>query len=79
VVIARGEAVAGAIPTAEELYAASDAAALAAAAAIARARAPAEVRPGDAVPFLVAIGDAPPDLEGASLRIDVAPAGGAAP
>jgi hypothetical protein len=37
------------------------------------------VRPGDSVPFLVAIGDAPPDLEDAALRVDVAPAGGGAP
>jgi len=33
------------------------------------------VQPGDAVPFLVTIGDAPPDLDGASLRLAVAPAG----
>ena len=45
----------------------------------ARARAPAEVRPGDAVAFLVAIGDAPADLDGASLRVEVGPAGGGAP
>lgn len=78
-VLARGEALAGAVPTEEELYLAADDAAVAAAAGAARARAPAQIRPGDAVPFLVPIGDAPPDLEGASLRIDVAPAGGTAP
>ncbi len=78
-VIARGAAIAGGVPTAEELYGAGDATALAAALAAARARAPAEVRPGDAVPFLVAIGDAPADLEGATLRVEVAPAGGASP
>ncbi len=78
-VLARGEVLAGAVPTAEELYGAADEKALAAVATAASARAPAEVRPGDSVPFLVAVGDAPPDLEGASLRIDVAPAGGGAP
>ena len=78
-VVARGEVLAGAVATPEELWGAGDDAALAAVAAAARARAPAEVRPGDSVPFLVAIGDAPLDLEGASLRVDVAPAGGGAP
>jgi hypothetical protein len=63
------------VPTPEELWGAGDDAALAAVTAAARSRAPAQVRPGDSVPFLLAIGDAPPDLEGASLRIDVAPAG----
>jgi predicted Zn finger-like uncharacterized protein len=71
--LATGEAVAGAVPTAEELYLALDAAAITAATSAARPRAPAEVRPGDVVPFLVAIGDAPPDLEGASLKIEVSP------
>lgn len=75
-VLARGEAIAGAVPTPEELYAAADDAALARAAKAARRRAPAAVKPGDAVPFLVAIGDAPPDLEGAAIRLDVAAAGG---
>ncbi len=75
-VLARGEAIAGAVPTPEELYAAADEAALARAAKAARRRAPAAVKPGDAVPFLVAIGDAPPDLEGAAIRLDVAAAGG---
>jgi predicted Zn finger-like uncharacterized protein len=87
-VLARGEALAGAVPTEEELYFAADDAAIAAVTRTARARAPGAVRPGDAVPFLVPVGDAPPDLEGASLRIDVAAAaadaaggaaGGAAP
>jgi len=72
-VLARGEAIAGAVPTPEELFTAGDDAALARNAAAARVRAPAEVRPGDAVPFLVAIGDAPPDLEGAGIRFDLAP------
>jgi predicted Zn finger-like uncharacterized protein len=74
-VIARGEAVAGGIATPEELHAAVDGAALGRAASAARARAPREVRPGEALPFLVAVGDAPADLEGAALRVDVAPVG----
>jgi hypothetical protein len=78
-VVAHGEVLAGAVPTPEELWGAGDDAALAAVTAAARARAPKQVRPGDSVPFLVAIGDAPPDLEGASLRVDVAPAGSGAP
>jgi predicted Zn finger-like uncharacterized protein len=76
-VLARGEAIAGAVPTPEELYLAADDAALARVAAAARARAPAEVRPGDAVPFLVAIGQAPADLEGATLRLELSPAASA--
>jgi hypothetical protein len=72
-VIARGEAIAGAVPTPEELHGAGDPAALAEVAAAARPRAPARVSPGDAVPFLVAIGDAPGDLDGASLRVAVTP------
>lgn len=77
-VIARGEALAGAIPTAEALHRAADAAALAAVAREAAARAPAQLAPGAAVPFLVAIADHPADLEGASLRVEVV-AGGDAP
>jgi predicted Zn finger-like uncharacterized protein len=75
-VVARGEAIAGGMPTPEELHGASDAAALAQAAGAARARAPREVRPGDELPFLVAVGDAPADVDGASLRVAVAPRGG---
>jgi len=78
-VIARAEGLAGAVPTAEELHAATDPAALASVVAAARARAPATVRPGDAVPFLVAVGDAPAEVEGTSVRVEVAPAGGASP
>jgi hypothetical protein len=78
-VLARGEAVAGAVPTAEELHEAADPAALARAAHNAAARAPRTVRPGEAVPFLVAIGDAPADLEGASLRVAISPLGRATP
>ncbi|HET8540123.1 MAG TPA: zinc-ribbon domain-containing protein [Anaeromyxobacter sp.] len=78
-VVARGEAIAGAVPTPEELWGARDAAALAATASAAARRAPAAVRPGDAVPFLVAIADQPADLTGASLRVAAAPDGSAAP
>jgi Meckel syndrome type 1 protein len=78
-VLARGEAIAGAVPTPEELHSAADDAALALVAEAARARAPAEVRPGDAVPFLVALGAAPPELEGATLRLELAPAASGAP
>ncbi len=76
-VVARGEAAAGVVPTAEELWGASDAAALASLPQ-ALARAPAAIRPGDAVPFVVVIADPPADLEGASVRVVLAP-GGAAP
>jgi hypothetical protein len=72
-VIASGDALAGAVPTAEELYGAGDPAALTRVVAAARARAPAEVRPGDSVPFLVALGDAPANLDGAAVRLAVSP------
>lgn len=75
-VLARGEALAGAAPTPEELHGAADAAALAAVRRAAAARAPREVAPGDVIPFLIAIGDAPADVEGASVRVTVAPSGG---
>lgn len=78
-VVARGDAVAGALPTPEELWGAKDAAALAAVAAAAARRAPARVSPGDAVPFLVAIADQPADLSGTTLRVDVAPSESASP
>ncbi len=78
-VIARGEAVAGAIPTPEELWRSVDAAAIGALARAAASRAPRQVRPGDAVPFLVAIPDHPADLDGAAVRVEVAPAAGVAP
>lgn len=67
-VVGRGEGVAGALLTPEELYGAADAAALAQAAADAAARA-APVRPGQAVPFLVALSDYPEDLSGVALRV----------
>jgi Meckel syndrome type 1 protein len=78
-VVARGEALAGALPTPEELYQAADAAAVAAVAQAAGARAPARIRPGDAVPFLVAIAEYPADLDGARVRVALAEAGGTAP
>jgi Meckel syndrome type 1 protein len=78
-VVASGEGIAGAVPTPEELWRARDAAALEAAEAAARARAPAVVRPGDTVPFLVAIGDPPADLSGTSLRLEAGPAAGGSP
>jgi predicted Zn finger-like uncharacterized protein len=74
-VIARGEALAGAVPGAEELFGTKDAESLAAVARAVAARAPREVRPGDALPFLVAISDHPADLAGASLRVSVEAAG----
>ncbi len=77
-VIARGAALAGAVPTAEELWTAPDSS-LKSVAQAASARVPAQVRPGDRVPFLVAIGDHPGDLEGATLRLALSPAEGKAP
>jgi predicted Zn finger-like uncharacterized protein len=68
-VLARGAATAGAVPSPEELHGAGDAAALEALAAAVVARAPDGVRPGDTVPFVVALGDAPADLTGASIRV----------
>jgi predicted Zn finger-like uncharacterized protein len=78
-VIARGAALAGAVPTPEELWAAPDASALEVVARAASARAPGQVRPGDRVPFLVAIADHPADLDGATLRFDLSPQEGKAP
>lgn len=72
-VIARGETLAGALPTPEELWAADDEVALDALAASLRARAARPVRPGQPIPFLVAIADYPADLSGASLRVAAAP------
>jgi predicted Zn finger-like uncharacterized protein len=78
-VVARGEGLAGAVPSAEELWSAPDGAAFASVTRAVAARAPAEIRPGDVVPFLVAIADPPADLEGASVRVVLAAAAGAAP
>lgn len=68
-VLARGEGLAGGLPTPEELHGAVDAAALARVAATAGARAPAALAPGQALPFLVALADYPADLAGVSLRV----------
>jgi predicted Zn finger-like uncharacterized protein len=74
-VIARGTALAGAVPAAEELHAAGTPAALEALAGAIRRRAPPRVRPGDEVAFLVAVSDAPDDLAGAALRVKAEPRG----
>jgi predicted Zn finger-like uncharacterized protein len=71
-VLARGEARAGAVLGPEELYASRDAAGLAAA-ADRRAKEAARVKPGQSVPFLVAISDYPADVAGAGLRVTVEP------
>ncbi|MGB8932889.1 MAG: zinc-ribbon domain-containing protein [Anaeromyxobacteraceae bacterium] len=80
-VLARGEASAGAVPTPEELYASRDAAGLAAAVARRVRTKLADVKPGESVPFMVAISDYPGDVAGARLRVTVEPvdarAGGA--
>ncbi|HUL60244.1 MAG TPA: hypothetical protein VLU43_13260, partial [Anaeromyxobacteraceae bacterium] len=57
------------LPTPEELWLAGDEAALEDAARAAASRAPHPIRSGEAVPFLIAISDAPPDAAGAALRI----------
>ena len=72
-VLARGEAGAGVVPTAEELYASRDAAGLVAAAESRAAGRHKGVKPGEAVPFLVAISDYPPDVVGAGLHVTVEP------
>jgi predicted Zn finger-like uncharacterized protein len=74
-VLASGEALAGALPTPEELWAAGDSAALEALSASLRARAARPVRAGEEVPFLVAIAEYPADLSGASLRVTAEPEG----
>jgi predicted Zn finger-like uncharacterized protein len=72
-VLARGEVRAGAVPTPEELHGTRDAVGIAAAIQRHAAGVPRAVNPGDAVPFLVAISDFPPDVAGAGLRITVEP------
>lgn len=76
-VIARGSAIAGAVPTAEELHGARDTALLQALSRETASRAPGEVEPGKAIPFLVVLDDVPADLKGASLRLVATPGGGA--
>jgi Meckel syndrome type 1 protein len=77
VVVARGEGLAGAVPTAEELHEATDRGALDALAARLDAGAPA-VAPGERVPFLLALPDAPADLTGVSVRAWAEASGGGA-
>jgi predicted Zn finger-like uncharacterized protein len=74
-VVASGEARAGAVPSSEELYTARDAAAIAALFARLEAKAPNAVKPGDALPFLVAISDFPADISGIGLKVSVEPVG----
>jgi predicted Zn finger-like uncharacterized protein len=68
-VLARGEALAGALPTPEEVHGAIDRAALDALAAEAQGRIPRAIAPGQRVDFLVLLGDAPADVSGASVRV----------
>jgi hypothetical protein len=74
-VLARGEGIAGAVPTAEELYEATDRAALDALIARLRGRGPEAVAPGDRIPFLVTLPDAPARLAGATVRVRAVVAG----
>lgn len=74
-VVAHRSALAGAVPTPEELHAARDATALDALSRRLATRAR-SVPPGDPVPFLVAFADVPEDLTGASLRVVASPAAG---
>jgi predicted Zn finger-like uncharacterized protein len=68
-VVARGETLAGAVPTPEELHAIRDAADLARRAGEWTRRAPVQVPPGAALPFVVAIVDVPADLSGTTVRV----------
>ncbi|ABC80710.1 zinc-ribbon domain-containing protein [Anaeromyxobacter dehalogenans] len=68
-VIARGAAPAGAVATPEELHGAGGPAELEAVVRAAAARAPAQLRPGESLPFLVVLPDAPDDLAGATVRV----------
>jgi hypothetical protein len=68
-VMAQGEVVAGAVPTPEEVWKASDRAGLEALASQLSKRAPKRVAAGDRLGFLVTIADAPVDLDGASVRL----------
>jgi hypothetical protein len=73
-VVARGEARAGPAPTPEDLAGFRDAASFAAELARKGVKPPPSVKPGDALPFLVAIADFPADVAGAELRVKVEPA-----
>jgi Meckel syndrome type 1 protein len=68
-VLAQGEVVAGAVPTPEEVWRATDRAGLEALSAELGKRAPKQVAAGDRLAFLVTLGDAPADLAGTSVRI----------
>ena len=72
-VLAHRSGLAGAVPTAEELHAVKDAAALDALARAISGRAR-DVRPGAPVPFLVPFAEVPEDLTGASVRVVASPA-----
>jgi hypothetical protein len=74
-VLGSAEGRVGAVPSSEELYSARDGAAIAALFARLEAKAPDVVKPGDAIPFLVAISDYPADISGIGLRVSVEPAG----
>ena len=60
-VVARGEALAGAVPTAEELWRVQSTDALERVARTAAGRTPERIAPGDEVPFLVAFDEYPPE------------------
>jgi predicted Zn finger-like uncharacterized protein len=68
-VLARGEVPAGAVPGPEALHGVADAEALARALAEAAPVPAAPLPPGAAVPFFIAFLDYPPNLSGASLRV----------
>ena len=72
-VVARGEALAGAVPTAEELWRVQSTDALERVARTAAGRTPERIAPGDEVPFLVAFDEYPPELAGAALRVSAVP------
>jgi hypothetical protein len=72
-VVARGEGRAGAVPTPEELCGSRDTAGLGAALERIASRAQPSVKPGDKLPFLVAIADFPSDVAGAGLRVAMEP------
>jgi hypothetical protein len=77
-VLARGEAHAGGVPTPEEVYQATDRAALEKLGAELRTRAPRVVAPGERLGFVVVLGDAPADVRGTSVRVRADAGGGEA-
>ncbi len=68
-VLARGEAQAGGVPTPEEVYQATDRAALEKLGGELRTRAPRVVAPGERLGFVVVLGDAPADVRGTTVRV----------